>query len=117
MSDEQNMDKFIWSEFIDRMVQPHIKREYSSWLSQNWGRDGLVVKRSNNHPIWSNQKIRLYLKKIKVGDVIRIKWYLVNVYPESGWRRRWPSSLNRDDSWDHACEIIYVTEISRLKER
>jgi len=117
MSDEQNMEKFIWSEFIDRMVQPHIKREYSTWLNENWGRDNLKGKWSNNHPIRSNQKIRLYLKKIKIWDVIRIKWYLVKVYPENGSRKRWPSSLVRDDSWDGACEIIYVTEISRLKER
>ena len=114
MWDEQNMDKFVWSEFIDRMVQPHIKPEYSSRLADKWGRNGIITKWSNNHPIWSNSRIRLLFKKIKVGDVIRLKWYLVNVYPESGSWRRWPSSLVRDD---HGCEIIYVTEITRLKER
>ena len=114
MWDEQNMDKIVWNEFVNRAVQPHIKWEYISRFTEKWGRDGIETKRSNNHPIWGNLRIRLLLKKIKVGDVIKMKWYLVYVHPEKWNWRWWPSSMVRDDNW---CEIIYVTDIAWLREK
>ena len=69
---------------------------------------------SNNHPIWSNLKINLLFKKVRVWDVIRLKWYLVYVHPERWWWSWWPSSMVRDD---YGCEIIYVTDITWLKQK
>ena len=79
----------------------------------------VITQFSNNHPIPANKKIRNLMKKIKEWDVVRLQWYLVYAHWETKrWKyRRWPSSLVRDD-WDpHSCEIIYVTDVTRLKEK
>ena len=120
LSKQENLDKFIWSEYIDRSVQPHIKREYANWFTKTfwWGiwSDPIKFKTSfsNNHPISDSLRTRTLLKKVRVWDVIRIKWYLIYVHSKNGWRYRWPSSLVRDDHW---CEIIYVTDIHRIKQK
>lgn len=124
MSKKENMKRFNADEYlIDRWVYFYPKTEYINWFNESFD----VVYRSanyrnndykkfhiyysNNHPIWSNKKINLLFKKIRVWDVIRLKWYLVKACIGS-WCR-WPSSLVRDDYW---CEIIYVTDITWLKQ-
>lgn len=116
---DENIDKFKWNEWADRTVYWYIKPEYQNWFTQTfwWKRESDPAKFnesfSNNHPIWSNKKIKLLLKKIKKWDIIRLKGYLVYVHPEKWDRHRGPSSLVRYDHW---CEIIYVTNVVRLKE-
>lgn len=120
MWDEKNMDKFSRWEYGNRVVYGVIKRDYynrfTETFSWKWESDPVTFRTSfsNNHPIWSTQKIRLLMKKIKVWDVIRFKWYLVYIYPEFWYWWWWPSSMVRDD---HGCEIIYVTDIIWLREK
>ena len=120
MGREENMDKFNWWEYWNRVVYWVIKHEYYDWFTEtfSWNResDPILFRTSfsNNHPIWSTQKIRLLMQKIKVWDVIKMEWYLVYVHPQYGNWWWWPSSMVRDD---HGCEIIYVTDISWLREK
>jgi len=121
---KENMDLMRWSEYGDRYVQPYIKEytdEYFDWYNREFSGDykhgnfwTIGLNFSNNHPVSGSPKIRRLLKKIKVWDVVRIKWYLVYIHPEHWTWYWWPSSLVRDDHW---CEIIYVTDISWLKEK
>ena len=129
MSKRENIEKFEIDEYLaDRIVFIVPKYEYNDrfvdlfgvdfytnrdWrINKEWG--PFLTVRSNNHPIWSSWKINLLFKKVRVWDAIRLKWYLVYVHPEKWWWRWWPSSLVRDDEW---CEIIYVTDITWLKQR
>ena len=68
---------------------------------------------SNNHLIPSNNSVRRKIKKIRKGDHIKIKGYLVNVDAENknGKTFFWNSSTTRDDTGDGACEVIYVTDV------
>lgn len=112
---EENIDKFNRYEYWDRYVQPGISSENYDWFKGEFSgmRWEAQLYFSNNHPISDSRKIRKLLKKVKVWDVIRIKWYLIYMLSEKWWYW-WPSSMVRDDHW---CEIIYVTDISWLREK
>lgn len=125
MSKKESMKYFIADEYLlDRWVYFYPKNEYINRFNESFGVDYISTSYrnggyklfnkyfSNNHPIWSNMKINLLFKKVRVWDVIRMKWYLVYAHWNQGhW---WPSSMVRDDYW---CEIIYVTDITRLKQK
>lgn len=123
---EDYIDKFSWNDMKNRFIYYRLKEwnetrfEREFWWS--WRQplpSSFLTNFSNNHPIPANKKIKHLMKKIKEWDVVRLQWYLVYVYWEKDNRKywRWPSSLVRDDTWDGACEIIYVTDVTRLKEK
>ena len=68
---------------------------------------------SNNHLIASDSSIRSKIKKIRRGDHVRIKGYLVNITVQIANNRTfyWNSSTSRSDTGNGACELIYVTSI------
>ena len=121
------INKFNWNDMKDRFIYYRLKkwnenRFKEEFWSGRWQTlpTSFLISFSNNHPIPSNRKIKLLMKKIKEGDTIRLKWYLIYAHRKTKnnlQRRWWPSSLVRTDNWDGACEIIYVTDISRLKEK
>ena len=70
---------------------------------------------SHNHLVPANDRIKKLLRWIQKWQFIHIKWYLVRLHSN-----RWynlVSSLTREDMGDWACETIYVTDITRLKEK
>lgn len=68
---------------------------------------------SNNHLIPANQNILKGIKKLRKYDKVYIEGYLV--YCDISFKKspffEYNSSLSREDSGDHACEIFYVTKI------
>ena len=67
---------------------------------------------SNNHLIPADGDVRRSIKKIRRGDHIRLKGYLVDVTGKRwGKETLWESSVSRSDRGQHACEVIYVTEV------
>lgn len=72
---------------------------------------------SNNHIIPATTNIKKQVKKIRSGDHVRLKGYLVNVYAEndSGRSFEWNTSTTRDDTGAHACEVFYVTDVEMLE--
>ena len=76
------------------------------------GVDYLNTHLSNNHLIPADSSVRRKVKKIRRGDHIKIKGYLVSVYGKR-WGREytWDSSTTRNDN---GCEVIYVTDVEFL---
>jgi len=75
----------------------------------------IITHFSNSHIIPANDDILNKLQNVKVGDIVTIKGYLVNVkrtssISSSTWT--WISSTSRSDTGNNACEIIYVKGIS-----
>ena len=68
---------------------------------------------SNNHLIASNSQIERIIKNIKEGDFVKIEGYLANVNFKN---MIWTTSTNRIDDGAGACEVIYVTDVTWLKE-
>lgn len=116
LSKEENISKFTWQSAINRFV----------YLRYNWTNEKFLEEYpnwypfdqfSNNHVIPSSYKIRLMLNKIKKWDVIKLKWYLVNAsWTEWKYNHYRNSSTSRTDNWLWACEVIYVTDVFRLKQ-
>lgn len=66
----------------------------------------LVSHSSNMHMIPANSSIEKRLKKLRVGEVVELQGYLVDVDHPSGWH--WRTSLSRNDTGSGACELVYV---------
>lgn len=69
----------------------------------------MVASSSNMHMIPARKDIEGALKKLRVGDIILISGFLVDVDHESGWY--WRTSMSRTDSGDGACELVYVESL------
>lgn len=61
---------------------------------------------SNNHLISDNDHIRDKVKKINIGDQIRVRGFLANYGDIDGGKRG--TSTTRTDTGDGACETLYV---------
>ena len=68
---------------------------------------------SNNHLISDDEFIRTQVRKISVGDQIRIKGHLASYTSEGGSTRG--TSTTRTDTGDGACETIYVEQFKIVK--
>jgi hypothetical protein len=63
---------------------------------------------SNNHLISDDEFIRRQVRKIKVGDQVRLRGYLSSYTSEGGSTRG--TSTTRTDTGDGACETIYIEQ-------
>ena len=68
---------------------------------------------SNNHLISDDEFVRRQVRKIRVGDQIRIKGYLSSYAGAGGSRRG--TSTTRTDTGNGACETIYVEQFRIVK--
>jgi len=69
----------------------------------------IIFNSSNMHMIPARKDIERSLKKLREGDIVLIKGYLVDVDHDSGWY--WRSSMSRLDTGDGACELVYVESL------
>lgn len=73
----------------------------------------IVSHSSNNHIIPASNAILKCLSVIKVGQVVSLEGYLVNIDGKDGnYDVLWHSSRSRTDSGDGSCELFYVNKIS-----
>ena len=72
------------------------------------------AKLSNNHLITADSRIRDSIKKINIGDQIKIKGWLSSY--RSTDRHIRGTSINRIDTGNGACETIYVNEIEIIRK-
>ncbi len=70
---------------------------------------------ANNHLIATDSSVRKAIKRIKMGDHIRLTGYLVNIDGHSGSRTFfWHSSTSRADTGGGSCEVFYVKSVEWL---
>lgn len=74
----------------------------------------IIRSSANMHMIPADAAVERALKRLRRGDLIRIRGYLVDVDHDSGWK--WRTSLTRADTGQGACEIIYVEDVQRITE-
>lgn len=68
---------------------------------------------ANTHIIPASDEVNDQLKRVRKGDVVDMRGYLVNVSAKDGYY--WNSSVTRKDSGNGACELFYVTSIKITK--
>lgn len=69
----------------------------------------IISSSSNMHMIPARKDIARSLKKLRQGDIITLRGYLVDVDDDSGWY--WRTSMSRTDTGSGACEIVYVESL------
>ena len=70
----------------------------------------VISNSSNMHMIPATAYIGRSLEKVRVGDIVLLTGYLVDVDHDSGWN--WRTSLTRTDTGNGACEIVFVESLS-----
>jgi len=71
---------------------------------------------SNNHLIGANQQVRNIIKQVHVGDQVTLRGSLVEYSDIESSEQIRRSSLTREDTGNGACEVVYVEQISILKQ-
>ena len=66
----------------------------------------LQLHSANMHMIPADRATEKALQKVRPGQIIHLKGFLVAVQGDSGFQ--WRSSMTRSDSGGGACELIYV---------
>jgi len=64
------------------------------------------------HVISANEDVSKLIRRLRAGEVVRMRGYLVNVTGPRGFH--WNTSLTRTDSGHGACELYYVENVERL---
>lgn len=64
---------------------------------------------ANMHMIPASDPVGAQLRAVRVGQIVRLRGYLVQVQGRDGWR--WVSSLTREDTGAGACEVIWVESV------
>lgn len=70
----------------------------------------IEINSANTHLIPADDTVFKQLKRVKVGDVVRLQGHLVNVYGPNGYH--WYGSTTRNDTGAGACEVLYVRSVS-----
>lgn len=84
------------------------------WYHYSWSGDppidpAVIIRTSaNTHLVPADDMVKSRLFKVRVGEIVKLKGYLVNIKRRDGWM--WRSSLTREDSGGGACELMLVEE-------
>ena len=110
-----------WGPMSDEAVLDQLEITQSGrWY--RWRAQRLPVPRrdiqhnsANMHMIPKDEAVVYALDHVRRGDVVRLRGYLVEARSPDGWR--WRSSLTREDSGAHACELIFVERLAVVTPR
>ena len=58
----------------------------------------------------ADENVKARLLKVRKGEIVNLKGYLINVKHQDGWT--WRSSLTREDSGAGSCELMWVSEVA-----
>ena len=105
MSDENVLEKIAISQ----------SGRWYRWRVQEFPipRKAIETQSANMHIIPANDMVEDMIDLVKQGQLIELNGYLIRVDANDGWH--WQSSLTRDDTGAHACELIYVESIQLIK--
>lgn len=104
-----------WGPMSDTAVLGELRISQSSrfyfWHADQFPvpRRDIEVNSANMHMIPADADVKVAIKSLRVGQLVRISGYLVEVAGSDGWR--WRSSLSRSDTGNGACELVWVTDL------
>jgi len=75
-------------------------------------RRDIETNSANMHFIPGNSTVESKLKSVNAGDIVKLKGYLVHIESDDGWK--WTSSMTRDDTGGHSCEVILLEDIKTI---
>lgn len=105
-----------WGRMSDEAVLEHLEitqsRRFYFWSyegSPPIPRREIETSSANMHMIPSTPDIERALKALRAGNIVRLRGYLVEARGDDGFV--WRSSLTRTDTWNNACELIWVEDL------
>ena len=108
-----------WKKMSDSAVLRQLKFSQSNrflfWKYQNpppLPPEQIVREATNCHLIAATPEIAREIASLRVGELIRIEGCLVEAIGPGGYR--WTSSTRRDDTGNGACEIIWVSRLTKI---
>jgi hypothetical protein len=107
-----------WGVMADPKVTATIQVDQSNrWY--RWRVEAFLISRqdiethsANMHIVPANPMVAKQLKRIAVGDLVRLEGQLIEINGDNGWH--WQSSLSREDTGDGACELMRVDRVIPL---
>ncbi len=125
-AEHYHMDKFAdlipvdlalgWGRMSDTTILKDVKISQSNrfyfWHVDDFmmPREEIETHSANMHMIPADDSVEKILNAVRVGQVIKIKGYLVEATSSTGLH--WRSSLTRNDTGAGACELILVKSVS-----
>jgi hypothetical protein len=110
-----------WQNMSDENVLKEIDIAQSGrwyrWRAQEFPipRKEIETQSANMHMIPANKNIENLISQAKQGEIIELSGYLIRVDADDGWH--WQSSLVRNDTGAHACELIFVEQFQVLEPK
>ena len=106
-----------WGPMSDHRIIEKLQISQSNrWYHYSWQGDppadpALMARNSaNTHIVPADDRVKSNLLKVREGEIVNLKGYLINVrHPDGGF---WNSSLTREDRGDHACELMWVEDVA-----
>ena len=105
-----------WGPMSDNAVTSKLDISQSHrWYHYRWNdpppiNPAMIVRSSaNTHLIPADDEIKACLLRVRRGEIITLKGYLVNIKHPDGWK--WRTSMLREDSGEGACEVMWVSEV------
>jgi hypothetical protein len=105
-----------WGRMSDTAVIRKLNiRQSDRFYFYSWSQDPpiptgeIVASSANMHLIPGSASIEGRLKRLKPGNIVRIKGFLVNVRGTQGFT--WNTSTLRYDTGNGACEIVWVADL------
>jgi hypothetical protein len=89
------------------------------WYEYSWSSEAplepqqIATHSANTHCLPADANIRRQILSIRRHDLVTLDGYLVEVSGPNGYH--WRSSLTRDDKNGGACEVMWITSVSRRK--
>lgn len=89
-------------------------RQSNRWYYYSWEDKppidpaDIVRSSANTHLVPANDSVKSRLFKVRAGEIVKLKGYLINIKHRDGWT--WNSSLTREDSGAGSCELMWVEE-------
>lgn len=106
-----------WGPMSDNAIIKQLNiTQGNRWYQYNWSDappidPAIIVRTSaNTHLVPADDNIKARLLKVRRGEIVNLKGYLINVKNPDG--RVWRSSLTREDSGTGACELMWVAEVA-----
>jgi hypothetical protein len=70
----------------------------------------ITTHSANMHMLPADGAIQVQLLRVREGDIIDLRGYLIRAEGPNGFR--WESSLTRTDTGDGACEVVWVEHLN-----
>ena len=96
-----------------RISQDHRWYNYAWWGEPPLPPAEIVRSSANMHLIPADDIVRAALLEVPRHEVVEFTGYLVEIRRTDGWT--WRSSLSREDTGGHACEVVWVERLTHRK--